>query len=138
MQGQITAMLDPEGIIVNYRIAYTKEVLVTVPSIKSKREAGKLIGKKAVWTDNKGKKYQARSSGDGPVDACFKSVDRITKLKTKLLQYKLEAITSGKDAQGLVRVELGLGKKIVSGLSSSTDIIEASLKAYLDALNKLF
>ena len=49
--------MDPKGVIVNYHIAYTKEVLVDVPTVKSKRDAGKFIGKKAVWTDSKGKKY---------------------------------------------------------------------------------
>ncbi len=90
-----------------------------------------------VALEYKGKRIEATSSGDGPVDACFKAVDKITKIRPKLLQYKLEALTSGKDAQGQVRVELKLGKKIVSGTSLSTDIIEASLRAYLDALNKL-
>jgi 2-isopropylmalate synthase len=124
-------------------------IAIVEEKIKPQKQVVKLINvrvqsgtditpKASVDISYKGKKYQADSEGDGPVDACFKAVDKITKLKTKLLQYKLEAITSGKDAQGLVRVELGLGKKIVSGLSSSTDIIEASLKAYLDALNKLF
>jgi len=55
--------MDPKGIIVNYHIAYTKEVLVDVPSVRSKREAGKLIGRKAVWTDEKGNKYTGFVSG---------------------------------------------------------------------------
>ena len=49
--------MDPKGVIVNYHIAYTKEVLVDVPTVRSKRDAGKFIGKRAVWTDEKGKKY---------------------------------------------------------------------------------
>jgi len=83
------------------------------------------------------KKSSAKSSGDGPVDACFKAVDKITKLNPRLIRYKLEAVTSGKDALGRARVELKSGKKNVFGRSSSTDIIEASVKAYLDALNKI-
>ena len=63
MIGKVVAMLDPRGIIVNYHIAYTKEVLVAIPSIKSKREAGKFIGKKAVWIDEKGNKYEGYVSG---------------------------------------------------------------------------
>jgi len=55
--------LDPRGVIVNYHIAYTKEVLVDVPGIKSKREAGRLIGKKAVWTDEKGNIYTGFVTG---------------------------------------------------------------------------
>ncbi|MBU2103319.1 MAG: 2-isopropylmalate synthase [Candidatus Omnitrophota bacterium] len=79
----------------------------------------------------------ARSEGDGPVDACYKAVDKITKIKTKLLSYKLEAITKGKDAQGAVRVEIVARNKAVIGRGSSTDVLEASVKAYLDALNKV-
>jgi len=63
MIGKVIAMLDPKGIIVNYHIAYTKEILVDIPSIKSKREAGKFIGKKAVWTDESGNKYVGVVSG---------------------------------------------------------------------------
>jgi len=59
----VIPMVDPRGIIVNYHIAYTKEVLVDVPSIKSKRDAGKFIGKKAVWVDEKGNKYVGVVSG---------------------------------------------------------------------------
>jgi ribosomal protein L35AE/L33A len=63
MLGKVVAMLDPRGIIVNCHIAYTKEILVDVPGFKSKREAGKLIGKKAVWIDEKGNKYEGYVSG---------------------------------------------------------------------------
>lgn len=56
-------IVDPKGIIVNFHIAYTKEILAHVPGINSKREAGKLIGKQAVWTDEKGNKYVGVVSG---------------------------------------------------------------------------
>ncbi|OQX80194.1 MAG: 2-isopropylmalate synthase [Candidatus Omnitrophica bacterium 4484_70.1] len=84
----------------------------------------------------KKKTMEATSGGDGPVDACFKAIDKITKIRTKLLNYKLEAITRGKDAQGLARLEIKVKDKIYSGVGTSTDILEASAKAYLDALNK--
>lgn len=80
---------------------------------------------------------EAKSMGDGPVDACYKAIDKITKIKTKLLAYKLDAITGGKDAQGRVRVEIRVKGKIYSGRGSSTDILESSVKAYLDALNRI-
>jgi len=85
----------------------------------------------------KKKTMEATSGGDGPVDACFKAIDKITKIRTKLLNYKLEAITRGKDAQGLARLEIKVKDKIYSGVGTSTDILEASAKAYLDALNKI-
>ncbi|MCP4652907.1 MAG: 2-isopropylmalate synthase [Candidatus Omnitrophica bacterium] len=85
----------------------------------------------------KRKTIEATSSGDGPVDACYKAIDKITKIKVKLINYELESITKGKDAQGMVKVELEVRKKVFSGKGASTDILEASVRAYLDALNKI-
>ncbi len=85
----------------------------------------------------KKKNYEAKSAGDGPVDACFKAVDKITKIKPKLLDYRLESVTSGRDALGEVNLTINTKAGVVSGRSSSTDIIEASVRAYLDALNKI-
>ncbi|MCM8782874.1 MAG: 2-isopropylmalate synthase [Candidatus Omnitrophica bacterium] len=86
----------------------------------------------------KGELCDAHSFGDGPVDACFKAIDKITHLKPKLLDFKLNSVTSGKDALGEANVVLSLKGKTFSGHASSTDIIEASVKAYIDALNKAF
>lgn len=86
---------------------------------------------------HKKKTLQADSSGDGPVDACFKAVDKITGLKGKLLEYRIEAVTGGKDALGEVNIKVEVKNRTLSGKSASTDIIEASVKAYLDAINKL-
>lgn len=85
----------------------------------------------------KKKIYDSKSTGDGPVDACFKAIDKITKIKARLQDYRLEAVTSGKDALGEVSLKLTARDKTTSGRGSSTDIIEASVKAYLDAINKL-
>jgi 2-isopropylmalate synthase len=79
----------------------------------------------------------SESTGDGPVDACFKALDKITNFKAKLEDFRLEAVTSGKDALGQVSLKLKAFGLIVSGRGSSTDIIEAAVKAYIDAVNKL-
>jgi len=84
----------------------------------------------------KGKDLLANSTGDGPVDACYKAVEKITGLKPKLLNYNLNAVTAGKDALGEVSVQMKIGKRILNARGASTDIIEASVKAYLNALNK--
>lgn len=96
-----------------------------------------IIPQATVNVKYKDKTCEAKSTGDGPVDACYKAIDQITKVKTRLISYKLEAITKGKDAQGLVRVEIEARNKTVMGRGSSTDILEASAKAYLDAVNKV-
>ena len=84
-----------------------------------------------------GKYLSGVSSGDGPVDACFKAIDKITGYKAKLEDFRLEAVTSGKDALGQVSLKLKVPGLIVSGRGSSTDIVEAAVKAYIDAVNKL-
>ncbi|MFA5157275.1 MAG: 2-isopropylmalate synthase [Candidatus Omnitrophota bacterium] len=85
----------------------------------------------------KAKNFTGESSGDGPVDACFKAIDKITGLKIKLEEFRLEAVTSGKDALGHASLKLKSKDKAITGHGSSTDIIEAAIRAYLDALDKL-
>lgn len=84
-----------------------------------------------------GKNISGVSSGDGPVDACFKAIDKITGYIVKLEDFRLEAVTSGKDALGQVSLKLKTCGVTVGGRGSSTDIVEAAVKAYLDAVNKL-
>ncbi|MCX5702249.1 MAG: 2-isopropylmalate synthase [Candidatus Omnitrophica bacterium] len=85
----------------------------------------------------KNKPLSAKSSGDGPVDACFKAVDKITGIKGELQDYRIEAVTKGKDALGEVSLKLKAKGRVVTARGSSTDIIEASVRAYINALNKI-
>ncbi|GLI37567.1 2-isopropylmalate synthase [Geobacter hydrogenophilus] len=75
--------------------------------------------------------------GDGPVDAAIKAINRLVKGKAKLLQYNVGSITGGSDAQGEVTVRVAEGENAVVGKGASTDIVEASAKAYVNALNRL-
>lgn len=79
---------------------------------------------------------QEAACGEGPVDAAFKAIDKITGLEVNLLDYSLSAVTGGKDALGEVTARVELDGKVYVGRGFSTDIIEASVKAYLNALNK--
>ena len=81
--------------------------------------------------------YQDAACGDGPVDAACKAIDRITGRKGTLLDYHLQSITAGKDALGEVTVRVQVGARAVIGKAASTDIIEASTQAYLNAINKI-
>ena len=98
----------------------------------------KITPKAAIGLIKGAKLLKKSSSGDGPVDACYKAIDAITGLKCKLLDYSLKSITSGKDALGEVTVRIKSNKDEVSGRGTSTDIIEASAKAYVNAVNRLF
>jgi 2-isopropylmalate synthase len=75
--------------------------------------------------------------GDGPVDATYKAIAAITKTKSSLLKFEIKAITGGTDALGEVMVSLEEGGRSVRGHGADTDIIVASAKAYINALNKL-
>jgi 2-isopropylmalate synthase len=78
-------------------------------------------------------------TGDGPIDAMLKTIDRITGIKGSLMDYNVNSVTRGKDAIGEVSVRVqfnGEASKIVTGKAASTDIIEASALAYLNALNR--
>jgi len=85
----------------------------------------------------KGKSVSGKSNGDGPVDACFKALDKATGIKGELQDYRIEAVTKGKDALGEVGLKLKAKGKVVTSRGSSTDIIEASVRAYVNALNKI-
>ncbi|MEW6571685.1 MAG: 2-isopropylmalate synthase [Nitrospirota bacterium] len=75
--------------------------------------------------------------GDGPVDATYKAISAITNTKSKLLKFEIKAITGGTDALGEVIVSLEEDGRTVRGHGADTDIIVASAKAYINALNKL-
>src|SRR5438477_546700 len=84
-----------------------------------------------------GKERKADADGDGPVDATFKAIERVAKSGAELLLYSVNAVTQGTESQGEVTVRLAKGGRIVNGVGADTDIIVASAKAYVNALNKL-
>jgi 2-isopropylmalate synthase len=82
-----------------------------------------------------GKVFQDSACGDGPVDATLKTIDRITGVPGDLRDYSIQAVTRGEDAVGEVSMSVAFGGNYVSAKAASTDIVEASAKAYLNALN---
>ncbi|HYH05405.1 MAG TPA: 2-isopropylmalate synthase, partial [Bacillota bacterium] len=84
-----------------------------------------------------GEPIQEASCGDGPIDAIYNAIDRITGLPVKLAEYSIKAVTSGQDALGEVMVKVKENGNAYVGRGVSTDIIEASTLAYLHAVNKI-
>jgi 2-isopropylmalate synthase len=84
-----------------------------------------------------GQEKAAEADGSGPVDASFKAIESLVNSGAELLLYSVNNITSGTDAQGEVTVRLQKGGRIVNGHGADTDIVIASAKAYINALNKL-
>ena len=87
--------------------------------------------------DNKDNVVEAIGKGNGPIDAAFGAIDSVTSNRAKLVTYTINAITEGEDALGEVIVRLASDNKTVIGRGVSTDIIQASLMAYINGLNKL-
>lgn len=82
--------------------------------------------------------YHSESDGNGPVDASLKAIESKVKSGAEMLLYSVNAITSGStESQGEVTVRLQLGGRVVNGVGADPDIVVASVKAYLAALNKL-
>ena len=87
--------------------------------------------------DSHAQTLQDASIGDGPVDAIYSAIQRLTGIKTSLLDYRIRAVTKGKEALGEVQIELEHSGRKIRGRGLSTDILEASALAYLAAINRL-
>ncbi len=106
--------------------------------LKLKAESGTDTPPRAeVVMEIDGKDAVSSCTGDGPVDAAYNTIAALTGTKSRLLKYSVNAITGGTDAQGEVSVRVEEGGHIVLGQGSHTDIIVASAKAYINALNRL-
>jgi len=84
-----------------------------------------------------GEEQSSTESGSGPVDAAFKAIEKIAHSEAELKLYSVNNITSGTDSQGEVSVRLKKQNKIVNGQGADTDIVIASAKAYINALNRI-
>ena len=105
-------------------------------SLTAHSETGETPYAKIVIAEG-GKELRAESDGSGPVDATFRAIEKIISSDTELQLYSVNNITSGTDSQGEVTVRLQKSGRIVNGSGSDIDIVTASAKAYLSALNKL-
>ncbi|NDV13595.1 2-isopropylmalate synthase [Crenobacter caeni] len=105
-------------------------------SLKVATETGEAPLASIVFAEH-GVERRAESSGSGPVDAAFKAIEGVVGSGAELELYSVNAITKGTESQGEVTVRLARDGRIVNGQGADTDIIVASAKAYLSALNKL-
>ena len=122
--------------------ALIEEQLVTIPPTYHLEYVHITSGTSTIPTatvrlKKEGQVLQDASCGDGPVDAAYKTIERITKMRCRLMDYSLRAVTSGKDAIGEVTVRVRHRGMEVTERGASTDIIEASVKAYVNAMNRL-
>ncbi|HEY3915530.1 MAG TPA: 2-isopropylmalate synthase [Verrucomicrobiae bacterium] len=124
VEGQITEV--PETWTLDYLSVTSGNRTVPTATVRLQ----KMTGKKADCVQDAG-------IGDGPVDAALKAIDRLTRTQGRLIDYSLRAVSQGKDALGEVTVKVNFGKgDMVTGKGASTDVIEASARAYLNAVNR--
>src|SRR5688500_15328788 len=90
-----------------------------------------------VLRDSNGEEVRGASDGDGPVDAIYSAIQRLTGIKVTLTDYRIRSVTKGKEAQGEAQVELEHSGRKIRGRGLSTDIVEASALAYVAAINRL-
>ncbi len=90
-----------------------------------------------VTLERDGKKLQGVCMGDGPIDASFLAIEQIIGHHYELDDFQIQAVTEGREAMGSALVKLRAGGKLYSGNGISTDVIGASIRAYISALNKI-
>jgi 2-isopropylmalate synthase len=126
VEGQITEV--PETWSLDYLSVTSGNRMVPTATVRLKKQGSKRDGDQV---------SQDAGIGDGPVDAALKAIDRLTQTRGRLMDYSLRAVSQGKDALGEVTVKVDFGdKELVTGKGASTDVIEASARAYLNAVNR--
>lgn len=105
-------------------------------SLFQKSQSGAEPISKVIFFD-KEKKVTGEGKGNGPVDATVNAIESIVKSNSNLLLFSVNAITNGTQSQGEVTMRLSKNGRVVNGVGSDPDIVVASAKAYLNALNRL-
>lgn len=88
-------------------------------------------------TDENGNKHRESATGDGPLEAIFSAMERITTISPKLDDYTLKSVSEGEDAQAESNVKVTIDDKTFNGRGVDVDVVAASAKAYLDAINRV-
>jgi len=127
---------DLQALVSEVQVSGSIADKITLESLEVVSKTGQLPHAE-LTLNYKGESYYSVSDGDGPVDAVFKAIEKLAKSGTELKLYSVNAVTAGTDSQGEVTVRLGKGGRIVNGQGADTDILVASVKAYLNALNLL-
>ena len=122
--------------LVSETSAQLESELYKLVSLKVCSETGEIPEASIVMSVD-GKEEKATSTGSGPVDATFKAIEKIANSGTELKLYSVNNITTGTDAQGEVTVRLEQDGRIINGQGADTDIVVASAKSYIHALNLL-
>lgn len=126
---------DLEALIVDEILSVTPDRRFTLEEFSVQAAQGS--GTAAITLSENGTVWSDAATGNGPVDAAYAALKRLTKLDPVLTSYRVKAASRKSDAVGEARITLALGDVSAQGRGASTDVIEASIKAYVNAVNRL-
>jgi 2-isopropylmalate synthase len=128
---------DIEALVVHGQILGGGQVAWELEALSTTSGTGTLPVASVALRSAGGERVREVASGDGPVDAAFKAIERITGVQVKLRDYQVVSVSTGEDAQGEVALEVEHPTGVYRGRALSTDIIEGSARAFLDVINRI-
>jgi len=128
---------DIEALVVHGQILGKGNVAWELEALSTTSGTGTLPCASVALRAADGSRTQEVAAGDGPVDAAFKALERATGVAVKLRDYQIASVSTGKDAQGEVSLEVEHPTGVYRSRALSTDIIEGSARAFLDVLNRI-
>ncbi len=142
--GPFKALADRKGEVFDEDIeALVESEVLTVPEVWRVRGLQVATGTAGMPTATvelekvaTGEARRDAATGDGPVDAIFRAVERLTGVSLQLRDYQIRSVTGGKEAQGEVRLEAAYDDRTVTGRGVSTDVLEASARAFVNCINR--
>ncbi len=128
---------DIEALVVHGQILGRGNVAWELDALSTTSGTGTLPCASVALRAADGERRQEVAAGDGPVDAAFKAIERVTGIAVRLRDYQIASVSTGEDAQGEVSIEVEHPTGIYRGRALSTDIIEGSARAFLDVVNRI-
>jgi 2-isopropylmalate synthase len=128
---------DIEALVIHGQILAGAQHTWDLVALSTTSGTGTLPAASIALQKNDGSRHQEACGGDGPVDAVFKAIEKITGITGRLRDYQIQSVTVGEDAQGEVVLEVEHPTGVYRGRALSTDIIEGSARAYLDVVNRI-
>src|SRR5574338_608182 len=128
---------DIEALVVHGQILGKGSVAWTLEALSTTSGTGTLPCASIALRSAGGERVLDAAVGDGPVDAVYRAVEKVTGISVKLRDYQVLSVSKGEDAQGEVSVEVEHATGVYRGRALSTDIIEGSARAFLDVVNRI-
>jgi 2-isopropylmalate synthase len=123
--------------LIEEQILQDAPVLWQLVSLHTSAGTGTIPTAAVLLANGNGQRVRDAACGDGPIDAVFKTIERITGVAVKLHDFQVRSVSVGEDALGEAMVEVEYGDKLYRARATSTDIIEASARAFIHAINRI-